>query len=143
MAADSNAERMTAYLDDALEGDDASSFEAWLEDSPDAKKEVEDLQRLLSVVRELPDVEAPPDFYDKVAKKIRRSRGPDPNGMNWSLVSMPFQVLSVIIIMVIAATYLMLELDRDQARIEKDPSAAKAQEKAERARDAAQRKGLE
>ena len=133
MAADSNAELMTAYLDDALEAGEAESFERWLEESPEAKKEVEDLRKLLSVVRELPQVEAPPDFYEKVAKKIRRSKF-GPEGTSMSLFSLPFQVLSVIVIMVIAATYLMLELDRERARIEKDPSAAEAQEQAKRER---------
>ncbi len=139
MAADSNAELMTAYLDDALEAGEAESFEKWLEDSPDARREVESLQKILSVVRELPDVEAPPDFYEKVSKKIRRRRlGPE--GAPMGLVSLPFQVLSIIVIMVIAATYLMLEIERDNAQIEKDPSAAEAAEAAEREQAAAQAK---
>jgi anti-sigma factor RsiW len=125
MAADSNAELMTAYLDDALEGGDAESFERWLAESPEARQEVESLRKMLSVVRELPEVEAPPDFYDKVSKKLRRRRvGPD--GAAMGLVSLPFQVLSILVIMVIAATYLMLEIERDSATIEKDPSAAEA-----------------
>lgn len=139
MAADSNAELMTAYLDDALEGGEAESFEAWLESSPEAQSEIEGLRLMLSVVRELPEVEAPPDFYEKVAKKIRRSRFDDP-AQAISLISLPFQVLSVIVIMVIAATYLMLEIDRDSARVEKDPSAAEAKEKAESERAAIQAK---
>ena len=75
MADDSNAEMVTAYLDDALEPGDAESFERYLDESPDARREVEDLQKILSIVRELPDVQAPPDFYDNIAKKIRRRRG--------------------------------------------------------------------
>jgi anti-sigma factor RsiW len=131
MPADSNAELMTAYLDDALEAGDAESFEKWLEDSPEARREVESLQKLLSVVRELPDIEAPPDFYEKVSKKLRRRRlGPE--GSSVGLISLPFQVLSIIVIMVIAATYLMLEIEREDAQIEKDPSAAEAKEQAER-----------
>jgi anti-sigma factor RsiW len=122
MAADSNAELMTAYLDDALEAGDAESFERWLEESPEARREVESLRKILSVVRELPEVEAPPDFYEKVSKKLRRRRA-GPEGA-LGLVSLPFQVLSILVIMVIAATYLMLEIERDSATIEKDPSAA-------------------
>jgi anti-sigma factor RsiW len=130
MAADSKAELMTAYLDDALEAGEAESFEKWLEDSPEARQEVESLQKILSVVRELPDVEAPPDFYEKLSKKLRRRRA----GVEASigLVSLPFQVLSIIVIMMIAATYLLLEIEREDAQIEKDPSAAEAQEQAER-----------
>jgi anti-sigma factor RsiW len=123
MAADSNAELMTAYLDDALEAGDAESFKKYLDASPEARREVEDLQKILSVVRELPDVEAPPDFYDKLSKKLRRRRAGADGSL--SLVSLPFQVLSIMVILVIAATILMLEIERENAQIEKDPSAAK------------------
>jgi anti-sigma factor RsiW len=124
MAADSNAELMTAYLDDALEAGEVEDFEKFLEDSPEARREVESLQKILSIVRELPDVEAPPDFYEKVSKKLRRRRA----GAETSpgLIPLPFQVLSIIVIMMIAATYLMLEIEREDAQIEKDPSAAEA-----------------
>ena len=127
MAAESNAELMTAYLDDALEDGDAESFERYLDESPDARREMEELQKILSVVRELPDIEAPPDFYDKLAKKLRRRRAGSDNSP-LSLLSLPFQVLSILVIMVIAATYLMLEIERENATIEKDPSAAKAKQ---------------
>jgi len=125
MAADSKAELITDYLDDALEGGESESFEKWLADSPEARKELESLQKILSVVRELPDIEAPPDFYEQVSKKLRRRRMPE--AAKAGLVSIPFQVLSIMVIMVIAATYLMLEIERDSAPIEKDPSAAEAE----------------
>jgi anti-sigma factor RsiW len=136
MASDSKAELMTAYLDDALEAGEEQEFEKWLEDSPEARKEVESLQKILSIVRELPDVEAPPDFYEKLSKKLRRRRA----GVEGSagMFSLPFQVLSILVIMMIAATYLMLEIEREGAQIEADPSAAEAQEQAERERAAAQ-----
>jgi anti-sigma factor RsiW len=129
-AADSKAELMTAYLDDALEGKDAESFEKLLEESPETRREFEDLQKVLSIVRELPEVEAPPDFYENVAKKLRRRRGEGEGVM--SVLTLPFQVISVFVIMVIAATYLMIEIDRENAKIEKDPSAAKVQERGDR-----------
>jgi anti-sigma factor RsiW len=130
MAADSKAELMTAYLDDALEAEDAKSFEKLLDESPEARREFEDLQKVLSIVRDLPEVEAPPDFYENVAKKLRRRRGEGEGVM--SVITLPFQVISVFVIMVIAATYLMIEIDRENAKIEKDPSAAKVQERGDR-----------
>lgn len=129
MAADSKAELMTDYLDDALEGGKSESFERMLAEEPEARREIEDLQKILSIVRELPDVEAPPDFYEKLSKKLRRRRsGPD---TSMSLISLPFQVLSILVILIIAATYLMSEIEREDVQIEKDPSAAKVQEQAE------------
>jgi anti-sigma factor RsiW len=126
MAADSKAELMTAYLDDALEAGEAESLEKLLEESPEARREFEDLQRVLSIVRDLPEVEAPPDFYENVAKKLRRRRAGGEGVM--SVFSLPFQVISVFVLMVIAATYLMMEIERENAKIEKDPSAAKLQD---------------
>lgn len=122
MSADSNAELMTAYLDDALEGGEVESFEKMLDESPEARQEMEDLQAMLALVRDLPEVEAPPDFYENLAKKVRRRRD---DGTSMSLMSLPFQILSVLVIMVIAATYLMMEIERENAQLEKDPSAAK------------------
>ncbi|MFV8750866.1 anti-sigma factor family protein [Nannocystaceae bacterium ST9] len=121
MAADSNAELMTDYLDDALEGAEAESFAKLLAESPDAAREAEALKRMLSLVRELPELEAPPDFYEKVAKKIRRRRMTSPGAAG--LVAIPLQVISILVILVIAATYLMLEIEREDAKIEKDPTA--------------------
>jgi anti-sigma factor RsiW len=126
MAADSKAELMTAYLDDALEAGEAESLEKLLAESPEARREFEDLQRVLSIVRDLPEVEAPPDFYENVAKKLRRRRAEGEGVM--SVFSLPFQVVSVFVLMVIAATYLMMEIERENAKIEKDPSAAKLQD---------------
>ena len=126
-------ELMSAYLDRELDEEESAAFEAQLAASPEAQEELAELQQMLQLVKGLPEVEAPPDFYEKVAKKIRRSKF-GPEGTSMSLFSLPFQVLSVIVIMVIAATYLMLELDRERSRIEKDPSAAEAQEQAKRER---------
>jgi anti-sigma factor RsiW len=126
MAAESKAELMTAYLDHELEGQDAEQFEKLLEESPEARREIEDLQKILTIVRDLPEVEAPPDFYENVAKKLRRRRGGAEGVL--SVMALPFQVLSIFVVMVIAATYLMIEIDRENAKIEKDPSAAKVQQ---------------
>ncbi len=121
MAGDSNAELMTDYLDGALDGDEAESFAKLLASSPEAAREAASLERMLSLVRELPAVEAPPDFYENVAKKLRRRRMTGPGAAG--LVVIPLQVISILVILVIAATYLMLELEREDAKIEKDPTA--------------------
>lgn len=124
MAADSNAERMTDYLDGALDGDEAESFAQLLASSPEAAREAAALERMLALVHDLPAVEAPPDFYEQVAKKIRRRRMTGPGAAG--LVAIPLQVISILVILVIAATYLMLEIEREDAKIEKDPTAKPA-----------------
>lgn len=124
MPAESNAELMTDYLDDALEGAEAESFAKLLAESPEAAREAEALKRMLSLVRELPPVEAPPDFYEKLAKKLRKRRV---GGATGSALVLPLQVISIIVIMMVAATYLMLEFEREDAKIEKDPTVRAAE----------------
>jgi anti-sigma factor RsiW len=124
MASDSKAELMTDYLDGTLEGDEAESFAKLLASSPEAAREAAALERMLELVRDLPAVEAPPDFYEKVAKKIRRRRMTSPASAG--MIAMPLQVISIIVILVIAATHMMLEIEREDAKIEKDPTAKPA-----------------
>ena len=124
MSAKSDAELMTAYLDEQLDPADAEAFETLLESSPKVREEIDDLKRMLEIVSELAPVEAPPDFLEKVSRRLRRRRPPGEQ-LLFTLVSLPFQVLSILIILTIAATYLMIELEREEGRLEKDPTAAK------------------
>jgi anti-sigma factor RsiW len=122
MSGKSDAELMTAFLDEQLDPADADAFETLLESSPKVREEIDELKRMLEIVSDLAPVEAPPDFLENVSRKLRRRR-PAGEQLLFSLVSLPFQVLSILIILTIAATYLMLELERDDGRLEKDPSA--------------------
>ncbi|MCA9637007.1 MAG: zf-HC2 domain-containing protein [Myxococcales bacterium] len=135
----SNAEElMSAYLDHELDAKESEEFEAMLASSPEAKEELDDLRQMLQLVSTLPEVEAPPDFYDKVARKIRRRKILE--GDLPVFVTLPFQVISVIVVLAIAVVYTMIHLDADPAaRLEKDPSAkVKAPEEASAAGEAAE-----
>ncbi len=116
-------ELMTAYLDHEMDELESEAFEATFADSPETQAELEDLRQVLQLVQGLPEVEAPPDFFEKVAKKIRRRKlleGDVP-----VFITLSFQVLSVMVVLVIAAVYTMIHLDRDPAaKLEKDPKAA-------------------
>lgn len=107
------AKLMSAALDEALDANDAQAFEALMEADEAAQEEFSQLRDMLALVKDLPEVEAPPDFYEKVARKIRRRKLL--SGEFWLLVSLPFQVLSVVIVLVIAVMYMMIQLDRDPA----------------------------
>lgn len=114
-------ELMSAYLDEQLAPEEAARVEKMLAESPEAREELSGLQNLLKLVKGLPEVEAPPDFYEKVAKKIRRRRLL--RGDNLWLLALPFQVLSVVLILVVAVTYMLLHLDGDPSvQLEKDPT---------------------
>jgi anti-sigma factor RsiW len=112
---------MSAYLDEQLAPEEAERVEKLLAESPEVREELSGLQNMLKLVKGLPEVEAPPDFYEKVAKKIRRRRLL--RGENLWLLALPFQVLSVVLILVVAVTYMLLHLDEDPSqKLEKDPT---------------------
>jgi hypothetical protein len=112
---------MSAYLDEQLAPEEAARVEKMLAESPEAREEMSGLQNMLKLVKGLPEVEAPPDFYEKVAKKIRRRRYL--RGENLWLLTLPFQVLSVVLILVVAVTYMLLHLDSNPSgQLEKDPT---------------------
>ncbi len=113
---------MSAYLDQELAPDEAAHVEKLLAESPQAREQLDGLQTMLRLVKALPEVVAPPDFYEKVAKKLRKRRG---RGEFLGLLALPFQVLSVVLILVVAVTYMLLQLDNDPAvKLERDPAAA-------------------
>ena len=120
-AHDNRAELMSAYLDAELPADEAEAFERHLEESPEARAELEDLRKMLQLVKALPEVDAPEDFYEKVSRKIRRRSILQPDGLALSLVSLPFQVLSILVILTAAALYMMAELDTKPEKLEADP----------------------
>ncbi len=120
---DNSAELMSAYLDAELPADEAEAFERHLAESPEAREELEDLRKVMQLVQALPDVDAPDDFYEKVSRKIRRRAILRPDGLALSLVSLPFQVLSILVILTAAGLYMMAELDAKPSKIEADPDA--------------------
>lgn len=119
---DNRAERMSAYLDAELSDAERQAFERELESDPQTQEELEDLRRIVQLVQGLPSVEAPDDFYEKVSRKLRRrSLLKSDNVM--LMISLPFQVLSIVVILTAAALYMMAELDQAPSGIEKDPDA--------------------
>lgn len=116
---DTSAERMMAYLDAELPAEEAAAFEAELADDPDARSEIEQLRKVMSLVQGLPDVQAPPDFAEKVARRVRR-RLLFTSDATWSLLSVPFQVLSIIVILTVAGLYMMAQLEQKPTAIERE-----------------------
>ncbi len=127
MSQDNTAELMTAYLDDELDEAQAEHVRSLLESSPEVAEEMDGLQTLLAVVATLPEVAAPPDFYEGVDRKLRRRKLWSGESLASGLVSMPFQVVSIIVIIAVAAAYMLLQLDADQVRIEKDEGPISSQ----------------
>jgi anti-sigma factor RsiW len=123
----STAELMSAYLDEELEASEAEAFESFLAESPDAQAELEDLRRVMTLVSALPSVEAPEDFYEKLSRKLRRKQLLTPDGAVLGLVSLPFQVLSIVVILTVAALYMMAQLDQTPRAIEAEDAPTGAE----------------
>ncbi len=110
--------RISAYLDGELSQHESSDFEAHLDAEPEVQAHFDQMKRMLGALGSLPDVEAPDDFYEQVRRKMRRSRtGQDSSWI--SSIVLPFQVLSIVIILAAAAIFLMAELDRENRVDEK------------------------
>jgi anti-sigma factor RsiW len=118
------AELMSAYVDGELDPSQAAEFESYIATSPEAQKQLEELQKLVRLVGGLPAVEAPPDFYDKVARRLRRRQIFKHDDLALNLISLPFQVLSILVILAVAALYMLAELERQpDTALERDPAA--------------------
>lgn len=111
----------SAYLDDELEPADAQAFEDLLESSPEVAEQLADLQKVISLVAGLSDVQAPEDFYEKLNRRLRRRQIMQPQASSWlNWVALPLQLLSVLVILTVAALYMMSELDSAPASIERE-----------------------
>ena len=112
---------VSAYLDDELEPADAQAFESLLDSSPAVQEELADLQKVISLVSGLGDVEAPEDFYEKLNRRIRRRQIMQPQtSSKLALIAVPLQILSILVILTVAALYMMSELDAAPQSIERE-----------------------
>ncbi len=125
-AKDTSAELMSAYLDAEIDEAEAEALEQHLAESPEARTELEALRQVMSLVSSLPEVQAPPDFYEKVSKRIRRRQLFAGDGMMLGLISLPFQVLSIIVILTVAALYMMAQLEQQPTSLERETIVAPA-----------------
>jgi hypothetical protein len=66
-------ELLSAYLDGAATPDERRDVEAWLEESPEARRTLNDFGRLSTALRSLPRREAPPEFAAQVMQSIERT----------------------------------------------------------------------
>lgn len=74
---DDRFELLDAYLDDELTAAEQRSVDDLLASSAAARAELEDIRRVRSLVRGLPEVDAPFGFYERMVspKRRRRARG--------------------------------------------------------------------
>lgn len=129
---ESSAEMLSAYLDEELEAGEREEIESFLRESPEAREELDDLRKIVSLVGNLPSVDAPDDFYENLAKRLRRKQLLQPDGALLTLISLPFQVLSILVILAVAALYMMAQLEQAPTTIERDAAVSGAKAGAEK-----------
>jgi anti-sigma factor RsiW len=122
-AAEQSAELMSAYLDAELDPAETAQFERYLDESPEARDELEDLRKMMKLVGSLGSVEAPHDFYEKLSRRLRRRQGLSGDLGLLSMVTLPFQVICIIVILTIAALHMMAQLEETPQAVERDPAS--------------------
>ncbi|MBC8066779.1 MAG: zf-HC2 domain-containing protein [Deltaproteobacteria bacterium] len=122
-AAEQSAELMSAYLDAELDPAETAQFERYLDESPEARDELEDLRKMMKLVGSLRPVEAPHDFFEKLSRRLRRRQGLHRDLGLLSLVTLPFQVICIIVILTIAALHMMAQLEETPQAVERDPAS--------------------
>jgi anti-sigma factor RsiW len=127
---ESSAELMSAYIDAELDAAEAEAFESFLAETPEAQKELEDLRKMVELVSALQRVQAPPDFYEKLSRKLRRRAAFERDSGLLGLLTLPFQVICIVVILTVAALYMMAELDQQPQSIERDPASVPADDDA-------------
>ena len=112
-------EQFSAYLDQQMDAEQTKEFEQELTKSDDDQHELAQLQQLMEAVSSMPEVDAPEDLYENVTRKLRRDwTGGD--GLLWSFLSLPFQVLSIVVIVTVAALYMLAQLQPTSVDVDTD-----------------------
>ncbi len=125
---ESSAELMSAYIDAELDAAEAEAFESFLAETPEAQKELDDLRKMVELVGALQRVQVPEDFYEKLSRKLRRRQAFERDSGLLGLLTLPFQVICIVVILTVAALYMMAELDQQPQSIERDPASEPADE---------------
>ncbi len=103
-----------AWLDDELDDDERQAFQHRLDNDSEFKQAHERFVSVMQVVRKIPFEFAPDDFVDNVQGFIRqRSRGRFFADNFLTQQRMPYEVVAVVMMLVMAAVYILMEAPPD------------------------------
>ncbi len=104
-----------AYIDDELTAAERDEFAERLDADPDFKRAWEDFSSVVGAVQNLPFEFAPDDFVERVQGRIRtRSRGRFFGEELLFRTRMPYEVVALVMIIVMAAAYLFMGAPPDK-----------------------------
>ncbi len=103
-----------AYFEGDLTADEREEFERRLETDPDFKHDYDEFVHIMGGLRTLPFEFAPDDFVDKVQSRIRRrSKGRFFTENYLYTTRVPYEVIALVMMVVMAAAYMMMEAPHD------------------------------
>ena len=104
-----------AYLEDDLADDERAEFDRRLADDPDFARAYEQFTDVVGSLGDLPFEFAPPDFVERVQTRIRtRSRGRFFAEEFLFKTRIPYEVVAIVMIIVMAAAYLFMGAPPDK-----------------------------
>ena len=110
-----------AYYEGEMTPEERGAFEERLERDGPFKREYEDFLSVVGGLRGLPFEFAPDDFVERVQSRIRtRSAGRFFAETYLNSNRVPYEVIALVMIIVMAAAYMMMEAPRDRALINGD-----------------------
>jgi len=102
-------ELFSAYRDGDLEGEQRKAFEEQLEGDDELRREYETFGKALDSLSLLRDTAAPDHFTEKLQGRIRRRSGGKLFGPGSSLLTrVPYELFSLVLILIILTAYLVL-----------------------------------
>ena len=117
---------MSAAIDNQLSKQESAQFAELLVKSPEINAEYNDFKRVIQLVSNLPTMEVSNDFYEKLTRKMRRKRTIVDSQP--SLLSLSLQVLSILVMLMVAAIYVSLQIERDpKVILEQAPKTSESQ----------------
>ena len=91
---------LSAYLEEELSPEARAKVDALLEQSPEARADLESIRSMMRVVASLDTPRAPDNFLDKLDRRIRRRRTAMSDRLANSMISLPLQLLCILVILV-------------------------------------------
>jgi len=106
-------DKASEWLDGRLVGSERDRYRRELEADPEKAREVEELERVVEVLRVLPDEPTPPDLLRDIQRRIRRRSHGRHYGGSWRQ-RLPFEALVTgLLVVVMGALYLWNQPTRD------------------------------
>ena len=112
---------LSAYLEEELSPEARAKVDTLLEQSPEARADLESIRSMMRVVASLDTPRAPDNFLDKLDRRIRRRRTAMSDRLANSMISLPLQLLCILVILLGATIKLMGVIEESSPALDPPP----------------------